>query len=206
MESLASQVMEEYFLERFPEELVLEEAYHLLLLVLGEKPGVLVMSVGSRQRSLLEEFAREFDLRLKVVKGSERSLLDKILGRDTRFERDSIFVTTDEDRFGILEDSDGDFNGFSDESVGKFLGYPSSAIDYYNRVDIPGLEFDNLTDLASEEEFYLSFLGYIPDPKKVQEAVEIGKTRADILRKLDGELDVEIGSFYIGEIAGEKNN
>lgn len=123
-------LLEEYFLERFPEKVMDEEVYHLLLLVMGLKPGVLVMSAGRPQIQLLEDFCEDLGLEMMVVQGGKRSFLDRLLRRDSRFRKDSIYIAKKEDRFEILEQSEGDFTCFSDEAVGRFLGYPDEALHF----------------------------------------------------------------------------
>ena len=204
-----TKILEEYFLEKFPGTLMYEEDYHLLLLVLGEKEGVLIMSSDKEQRKLIEEFCRELDLEMKVVEGEKRSLLDKILGRSSPMNRDSIYINRNSERFTILEDSNGRFTGFSSRAVGEFLGYPEKAIDYYEENDVAGMQFEEGLqelidkDIFSESEIeLLDLLGYVTPPEKeaIQEALEVAKSRKKALQKLDSELDTTIGEKYLEEI------
>jgi len=204
-----TKIMEEYFLEKFPGTLMYEEDYHLLLLVIGEKEGVLIMSADKEQRKVIEEFCRELGLEMKVVEGEKRSLLDKILGRSSPMNRDSIYITRNSERFTILEDSKGMFTGFSSRAVGEFLGYPEKAINFYEENDVPGMEFEEglkeLTDkdIFSESELeLLDLLDYVTSPEKesIQEALEVAKSREKALQRLDSELDTTIGEKYLREI------
>lgn len=60
-------LLEKYFLEVFPDRLVNEEAYHMLLLVLGERPGVLLMNVKRSDIKMIRDFCNEFDLNLRLL-------------------------------------------------------------------------------------------------------------------------------------------
>mgnify|MGYP006287847105 CR=1 FL=1 len=202
-EDLDPELLEEYFLERFPDELLIEEAYHLLLLVLGEKPGALLMSVEANSE-VVGDFCSDFDLEMKTVGEENRSFWDKIFRRKT-FSSASIFVAEDEERFDMLERSDVAEDWFSDKSIGKFLGYPREAVKYYENEDIPGKAFRNQADLnefGDEDLEYLSFVEYVPPPDKeeISNAVETGKNREELLLSMDRDLDTTIGSEYLSEI------
>lgn len=203
------ELLEEYFLKRFPDTLMGEEAYHLLLLVLFEKPGVLVMSADKEQRELLEDFCEDTGLEMKIVEDGQKSLLDRILGKNSSIYRDSIYVARDPERFKILEASNGIFTGFSSRAVGEFLGYPNEAIDFYEEDGVPGIKFENgmkeLIDrgIFSEEEVeMLDFLAYLPPPEKedIQEALKVAENMEQVLHKLDSKLDTSIGEKYLREI------
>lgn len=200
------QVLEEYFLERFPGRIMDEEAYHLLLVVLGEKPGALVMSAGNREKRLLQDFCNDLGLKMMVVDGDERSHLDKLLGRDTRFRKDSIFIAREKERFDILEESEGDFNGFSERAVGEFLGYPKEAIDFYGEEEVPAQAFEKQAEefldsgeLNQDEIDLLDLMGYLPRPEKqsIIEAVREAEKREEKLLRIDEELGASIGSHYL---------
>lgn len=199
-------VLEEYFLDRFPGNIMDEETYHLLLLVLGEKPGVLVMSAGNQEKKLLQDFCDDLGLEMNVKEGSRRSLIDRLLRRDTRFRKDSIFISRKEERFDILEESDGDFNGFSDSAMGEFLGYPEEATKFYEEHEIPGQVFEKEVekflddgDLKQDQIDSLSLLGYLPSPEKgnIIQAVKEAERREEVLMMLDEDLETSIGSFYL---------
>ncbi|MEF8880340.1 MAG: hypothetical protein V5A72_00730 [Candidatus Nanohaloarchaea archaeon] len=203
------ETLEKYFLERFPDALIDEEAYHLLLLVISEKPGALIMSAGEEERKLVEDFSKEIGLEIKVIEGEEQSLLDRLFGRESMIHRDSIYLAQEAESFKSLEASEGDFNGFSDQAVGEFLGYPSDSIKFYMEDGIPGRKFDErLKDLidrgvVSEDDLdYLNLVGYLPSPEKdgILKAIEVAKKREEMLQKLDSKLDTSIGKEYLKQI------
>ena len=203
------EILEKYFVEKFPDTILDEEAYHLLLLVLEEKPGVFVMSADYRDRELLHCFCDEFDLEMAVKEGGSRSLLDRILRRDTRFIKDSVFITHKEERFDILENSNGEIKGFSDREIGEFLGYPEDAIEFYEEHEIPGrffekriIEFVDNSDLSQEEVELLGLLGYLPAPnmESVEDAVGVAEEREDRLVEFDRKMGLDIGSRYLSKM------
>lgn len=198
-------LLEEYFLERFPERITDEEAYHILLLVMGLKPGTLVMSADKSQRKLLEDFCKDSGLKIKLVEGGKRSLLDRLLGRDSRFRKDSIYLAREKERFSILEQSKGDFTGFTDEAVGRFLGYPESAVAFYSREEVPAKKFERFIqkkldedEITGEELGFLSLVGYLPNPEAdgLEKALEEGRKRSRMLQSLDESLQVKVGKKY----------
>jgi hypothetical protein len=202
-EDLDPDLLEEYFLERFSDELLDEEAYHLLLLVLGEKPGVLLMSVEA-DTEVVRDFCSDFDLEMKTVGEEKRSFWDKLFRRKT-LKSTSIFVAEDEERFDLLERSDVAEDWFSDKSIGKFLGYPEDAVKYYENEDIPGKAFRDEADLnefGDNDLAYLNFVGYVPPPEEeeISKAIETGKNREELLLSMDRELDTNTGSEYLSEI------
>lgn len=201
LEKISDRKIKEFFEDRLPEKITNEEVLDILFLVLGEKPGALVMGTGRKTREVLEDFRTEFNINMKVVKGPERSLVDRVLGRDTRFMKDSIFLARNPERFEILEDSNGSFCGFSDRAVGEFLGYPESAIEYYENkttekpagMEVEGMIEDMIKEgkIDSNAEKYLEMISYLPAPKEenIKNAVEEGKKRAEIIE--DTELKLE---------------
>jgi len=203
------QVLEKYFLDRFSGRIMDEEAYHLLLLVMGLKPGVLVMSADNSQRKLLENFCKDSGLEMMVVEGEKRPLLDRLLSRDSRFRKDSIYLARKKERFSILKQSSGNFNGFSDEAVGRFLGYPDEALQFYSEEEIPGQTFQKFVErkmeegeISEEDLGYLDLIGYLPKPEisGFREAVEEASKRERKLRELDEEMDCSIGDTYLQKI------
>ena len=195
-EDIYDERAKEFLEQRLRERITVEEVLDILFLVLGEKPGALIMQADVKTRKVLEEFCTEFDVEMKVVEGQERSLLDRVLGRDTRFMKDSIFLARNQERFEILEESDGDFCGFSDRAVGEFLGYPESAVDYYEnktKGEPAGMEVEKKIEQMIQEDRidddakkYLEMISYLPNPEEenIMDAVEEGKRRRNIVDKL----------------------
>lgn len=200
-------LLEKYFLRQFPGRIMDEEAYHLLLLVMGVKPGALVMSADKSQRKLLQKFCRESGLEMKVVEGEDRSFIDRLLGRDSMMYHDSIYIAREEERFEILEESEGNFNGFTEDAVGNFLGYPEKAVEFYRGEDIPAMRFEEFIDkeveagqnIKDEELAYLKLLGYLPRPEidSIRRAIREGKNREMDLLELDEELGSDLGRRYL---------
>lgn len=208
-------LLEKYFLREFPGRIMDEEAYHVLLLAIGVKPGALVMSADKSQRELLEKFCRDLSLEMKVVEGEDRSLIDRFLGRDSIMFRDSIYIAREEERFDILERSDGNFNGFTEGAVGKFLGYPEQAIEFYRGEEIPAKRFEeflseeveNSREIKEGELAYLKLLGYLPRPEidNICRAIRQGKSREKKLLELDEELGSDIGHRYLEKIKNSQS-
>ncbi len=206
LKQLGREKLEHYFLEELPEKLSAEAAYPLLLLVLGERPGALVMSAGREKRKLLKQFADDFGLEYRTYGEDEKSLIDRLLRRETPLSKPGVFLTRDAERFDIVEKSDGRFYGTSDEAVGRFLGYPDSAIEYYDQDGTIGSEtvekISHMIDqgeISQEKRRYLDLTTYIPEPSKdaIREAIAIGEKREKLLHELDQALDTDIGERYL---------
>jgi hypothetical protein len=164
-----------------------EERLSLIFVVDEIKPGAVVMGVEKNDREKLEEFAEKLDLSIRFSEGSDRSLFDRLLGRDTRMFKDTAFICRDEEHFQILEEADPGFAGYTDESVGRFLGYPQTAIEHYSDDETPGADFGEMIDASDRDDLeYLNFLSYVPAPQeeRVDEAVEEGRERAQKLEEL----------------------
>lgn len=196
--------IEEFFREKLPNALKDGSSYPLLLIVLGEKPGALTMNVSDEQIEVLERSCEEFGLHLKVSEGRV-SKPDSPTGVKPSFEQRGGFVARNPDRFHILQASEGRFYSFSDRAVGKFLGFPESAIEFFNSCEQPGLRsrrrIEELKEkgMFNDDTRYLNLTTYIPAPEKeaVEQAIETGKKRQEMLEKLDSELDTDIGRSYL---------
>lgn len=202
---LDADLIEKYFIEEFSDALIDEEAYHLLLLILGEKPGALLMGVKDSDTKIIKDFCNDFDLEMKAIAGEKRSILDRVLRRETVLTGPSIYIAENKDRFDLLKYSEETDERFSDKAIGKFLGYPEDALRYYENEEIPGKAFQEKADFSnfSDEDFaYLNLVEYVPKPEEeeISKAIEEGKSREKLLKRLDRELDIEIGSKYITEI------
>ena len=187
------------WLEELDSSVNLEEKIALIFLLTDVKPGVVLMSVS--KGSNIYDFAEDFDLEVLQVEGEDRSLLNRLIGRDNRFQKDTVFLTKDDQRFEILEDEEPGFAGFTDESVGKFLGYPGSSLDYYGSVEVPGQDFREKIeelDFSDEELKYLNLVFYVPVPEEdyVDEAIHEGRRRAEKLEDLSDETYVDLFEEY----------
>ncbi|MFB6100548.1 MAG: hypothetical protein ABEK16_04715 [Candidatus Nanohalobium sp.] len=206
LEDFREERVREYFRDRLPGVKTDGKVRDLLFLLLDEKPGALVMGVDRDTRKVLEDFSREFGLEMKVVEGGDRSLINRLLGRDKRFMKDSVFLARNRKRFRILEESDGRFCGFSDRAVGEFLGYPDSAIEYYvekTEEEPAGMEVaEKVEEMIEEEELdedaeeCLEMLSYLPRPEEenIREAVEKGRGREKLWDRFSAILESDSDS------------
>lgn len=172
------------------------EKISLIFLLEEIKSGAVLMSVKYQDRKIIKEFSEEFNLNYKVVEGSNVSFLAKLIGIDSRTIIDTVFLTKDIERFEILKEQDPGFAGFTDESVGRFLGYPEEAVNYYAEKEMPGRDFREgvkSLEISENELKYLNLINYLPRPekKKVTEAVEEGKRRADKLEEISKETGID---------------
>ncbi len=187
------------WLEELDESVNIEEKTALIFLLKDTKPGAVIMGVS--EGSKIYEFAEEFDLETLKVEGENRSLLNRLLGRDNRFQKDTLFLAQDDKQFDILEDEDPGFAGFTDESVGRFLGYPDNAVEYYSSCDAPGHSF---REEVKEQDFeesdlkYLNLVFYVPTPEEeyIKDAVEEGKRRAEKLKEISDESGIDLYDQY----------
>lgn len=83
-----------------------------------------------------------------------------------------------------------------------FLEENTSGKSYAERFDEKVQEMTENGDLEEEERRYLNLVSYVPRIEKeaVLEAVEEGKRREKVLRKMDDELEVEVGEAYLEKI------
>lgn len=208
--------LEEYFLEKLPEKIPYEQAFDILMMLTGEKPGSLVMSPSIKQKKVLEDLCEGLDLSYRITGGKERSLLDKVLRRDTRMFKDGFFIARDEKALERLEQSDGKFYGFSDRGVGEFLGYPKESTIYYQETREPATqaseekieELEEKGELDGKDKEFLALISYVPRPEEVSilRAVKIGEMREKKLKELDKDLETEIGEKYIEKMKASNSD
>lgn len=206
-------LVEDYFEHRLTDAVVVDEKLELLLLLIEERPGVLIMNPDYRDRNILQDFCDEFELEFLYTGGEKsRGLLDKILRRDTRLFKGGFFIARDRGRFEKLKETEGRFYGFSDEGVGNFLGYPEDDIEYFSNNVTEG-HIERPTNEKAEELVsqglikerdlkYLELLSYVPRPVKenILEAVELGKKREEKILEKDEELDIDSGKEVLREV------
>ncbi|MFB6115540.1 MAG: hypothetical protein ABEK04_04535 [Candidatus Nanohalobium sp.] len=202
--------LEAFFLDKLPESIGHEQAFDILMMLMGEKPGALVMSPNPGEKNLLEDMCEELDLSYKVTGGKKRSWLDKVLNRDTRVFKDGFFIARDEKALDHLDESEGMFYGYSDRGVGEFLGYPEDSTLFYENSTDPATEkseqkIEEMKEegkISSEDEKKLSLISYVPKPDEVSilRAVKIGETREKKLNEIDKDLETSIGEEYLEEI------
>ncbi len=210
---LQKKPVETYFTEKLDDHVVIDEKLALLLLLLEERPGVLVMNPELDDRKILKQFAQEFDLEHLYTGGEgERGLKDKLLHEDSRMFKGGFFITDEKERFRILKESEGRFYGFSDRAVGRFLGYPEDDTEYFaenvveGHIERPTRE--KAEELVSEGVLkksdlkYLELVSYVPRPRKenIVKAVETGKKREQKILEIDDELGLEVGKNILREI------
>jgi len=199
--------LEKYFLEKLPEKISYTHAFDILMMLTGEKPGSLVMSPSIEEKKLLKEMCEDLDLNYRITGGKKRSLLDKILKRDTRVFKDGFFISRNEKALKRLKNSEGDFYGFSDRGVGEFLGYPEESTIYYEESTDPATKAsqEKIEELKKKGKIdegeieSLSLISYVPRPEEVSilRAVNIGEMREKKLKELDKDLETSIGKKYI---------
>lgn len=202
LKAFREEKIKEYFRDRLPKHITQGEVQDILFLILNKKPGALVMDADMEAQKVLEELSDEFDLEIKIVEGSERSFLDRLLGRDTRFLKDSVFLAQESERFEILNESDGRFCGFTDRAVGEFLGYPESAVKYYVKKtseEPAGMKVSEKIDEMIEEgeldknsKECLEMLSYLPKPEEenIRKAVKKGRDRKKIIEDLGFDIPI----------------
>lgn len=198
------EIIQEYFQEKFPERLTIDEIKDLYLLTIGEKPGVLVLGADHKKTQIIQNYCKHTELEYKVEKGGKRALIDKILRRDTRLFKDKIYLTKNTENFEKLQKENEDH--FSEESIGKFLGYPETATKFYKKHEIPGQELENKVQemkkqgkITEEDAQNLSLVSYVPKTteKQIKEAIRKGKDYRQKMKKFDKENNLEIGREII---------
>lgn len=207
-------LLETYFLDELPENLSIHESFELLIVIIEKRPGALLMSPDFKQRKLLRKFCDDFNIFYLEVEGQERSILDKLLRRDTRVLKGGFFVARNEERFDKLKSSEGGFYGFSDKAVGKFLDYPEEDIEYFEHRTVNG-EIGSETEeiieriienkeVSRDEAKCIELTSYLPKPEKsnILKAIQKGKERRNALQELDKKFKVEIGRMYLDELLG----
>ena len=207
--------LEKYFMKFLPEKIGYDHAYDILMMLTGEKPGSLVMSPDVEQRKALEEMCEQLDLSYKVTGGRQRSLLDKLLRRDTRLFKDGFFIARDEKALERLEQSEGKFYGYSDKGVGEFLGYPRESTIYYDSTE-PSTkasekkikELEKEGKLEEDEMKFLKLVSYVPRPEEenILRAVKIGEMREKKLKELDKDLETSIGEKYLEKMKDSESS
>jgi len=203
----------EKFDKLIQDSVVVDEKLALYLLIIDERPGVLIMDPDFDDRKKLKDFCREYDLELHYTGGEgKRGLKDKLLRTDSRMFKGGFFITREEERFRKLKASDGRFYGFSDEGVGKFLGYPEDDIDYFSgnvtegHIEKPTREkAEELRSegvIRKEDLKYLELVSYVPRPEKenIIKAIETGKHRHEKIEEVDQKYGVDTGKKLLREV------
>lgn len=208
--------LEKYFMKYLPDKIGYNHAYDILMMLTGEKPGSLVMSPDVEQRKALEEMCEQLDLSYKITGGRKRSLLDKLLRRDTRLFKDGFFIARDEKALERLEQSEGKFYGYSDKGVGEFLGYPRESTIYYENSTDPATKASEkkIEELETEEKLekdeinLLNLVSYVPRPEEenILRAVKIGEMREKKLKELDKDLETSIGEKYLEKMKDSESS
>jgi hypothetical protein len=174
----------------------------LMLLALGEKPGALVIGVEAGAVPVLEEFCHDLDLHSAVDYGQNRSLVDRVLRRDTRFLKECFFAARHRERLSLL-DPNGDFCGTTDRATGEFLGYPDRAVDLYaDSETAPAQEAsqkaEKMLETGAVDQADLRrtrTVSYVPCPEtqSILDCVETAKRRTRAIEAFDERFDTEVG-------------
>lgn len=199
--------LEHYFAEELPDRFPTDECLDMLMVVIGERPGALVMGPSFKDRRVLEEFCNTFELSFLDMEGEKRSWLDRIFRRDTRVFRGGFFISREDERLGIIENSEGDFYGSSEKAVGEFLGYPKEDVEYYTekRQQTPERNFrQKVEDFVEGNNLnldlkYLNLASYVPKPEEenIRRAIRKGKEKEEKLLELEEETGSNISSKYL---------
>lgn len=195
--SLDTAELENYFLERFTTRFDIQSQLSLLFLLIGEKPGAMIMFVDESKEELLKEFCRDFDLNFQKKESDIHQI---------------FYVTMDEKYFDLLETVEDEGSFYTKKSMGKFLGYPAEAIDFFVQNsgnlrlrDDMREKIDDMIengDLTRENSYLLDLVMFTPEltHKGVKNAVEIGERRRELLRQFDRQHDTELGDKILEKI------
>lgn len=194
---METEKLEKWFDGRIQQVLEDGSEYPIFLVAIGEKPGALTMNVDREQEEVLRKLSEELDLSIKVSEGRVSKPGVNVGSRPEHNQR-CAFIAQNSERFEILEESDGRFYGFSDRAVGEFLGFPDSAISFFSEHEQPGMI--SKKGIENEEMEGKNFLGlttFIPDPERLEEAIEIGRERKKALEQFDEKKDAATGRQFI---------
>jgi len=198
-----------YLSEHLKDRVKPSQRLDLMLLALGQKPGALLIGVEASTVPILENFCRNLGFYSAVNQGQDRSLIDRLLRRDTRLLKECFFAARHGHRLELL-DPDGDFCGTTDRATGKFLGYPEQAVDRYADGGIaPAEEVLNrageMVETGAIERADLrctKTVSYIPCPERgpILDCVEDAKKRVQAIEAFDERFDTEIGERLLESV------
>ena len=203
----------EKFEDLIGDSVVVDEKLALYLLIIDERPGVLIMDPDFDDRKKLKDFCREYDLEFHYTGGEgKRGLKDRLLGTDSRMFKGGFFICREKDQIKKLKQSEGRFYGFSDQGVGDFLGYPEDDIEYFSgnvtKGHIEKPTRDKAEELVSDKTIrkddlkYLELVSYVPRPEKenILEAIETGKHRHEKIEEIDKKYEVKTGKKLLRKL------
>lgn len=203
----------ENFGNKIEDSVVIGEKLALYLLVIEERPGVLIMDPDFNDRKKLKQFCREYDLEFHYTGGEgKRGLKDKLLRTDSRMFKGGFFIAREKERFQKLKRSKGRFYGFSDEGVGEFLGYPEDDIKYFSgnvtdgHIEKPTREkAEKLVSnrvIKKDDLKYLELVSYVPRPERenIVRAIETGEERHRKIEDIDQKYGVKTGKNLLREV------
>lgn len=205
--------IEEYFAEKLDDRVVQDEKLALLLLVLDERPGVLIMNPDLEDRKTLKMMCQDFDLEFLYTGGDKRrGLKDRLKSSDSRLFKGGFFIASESQRFSVLKDSEGRFYGFSDRAVGEFLGYPEDDITYFADNVVEGHierptrkkaeELVSRRVLKAKDLKYLELVSYVPRPEEenIVQAVETGREREEKILEMDENKGTDVGKEILSQV------
>lgn len=191
------ELLEKYFLDRFPARFDLQSQLSLLFLLIGEKPGAMIMFMEESKEEILQEFCTDFNLEFQ----KQESEIHRI-----------FYITVDEKYFDLLEPVDEEKPYYTKKSKGKFLGYPADAVDFFiqnsgnlSLRDEMREKIDRMIEnkeLTEENSYLIDLVMFTPKltDQGIQEAVEIGERRRELLRQFDRQNNTELGEKIIGKV------
>lgn len=173
----------------------IEQRVSLVLLMIGESPGVSLKFMDDEKKSFVEEFVELTDF--------------EVLTFETGMHH-KYYIARDINRFQLLEKVEKDSPYHTVKSEGLFLGYPRSAVDFYrsNRREASRIFKSKVSDMLSknlvdqEDLAYLDLVSYIPEASGtgILEAIDHGKIYRDKMKEFDEENNTEICGKMLDEV------
>ena len=173
----------------------IEQRVSLVLILIGERPGVSLKFMDSDKKKFIEKFIELTDF--------------EVLEFETGMHH-KYYIARDINRFQLLEKVEKDSPYHTAKSEGLFLGYPRSAVDFYreNRRKAPRIFKGKVSDmlnknLIDEDDLaYLDLVSYIPEASGngILEAIDHAKIYEDEMEKFDEENNTDICEKMIQEV------
>lgn len=173
----------------------IEQRVSLVLILIGERPGVSLKFMDSDKKKFIEKFIELTDF--------------EVLEFETGMHH-KYYIARDINRFQLLEKVEKDSPYHTVKSEGLFLGYPRSAVDFYrkNRRKASQIFKGKVSDMLEknlidrDDLAYLDLVSYIPEASGngILEAIDHAKIYEDEMEKFDEENDTDICEKMIEEV------